>query len=63
MRRPEVLLHSRLKILGKQLRTYRKPQGQKYKDLPWNDMARMRDKIAHFYFGIDYKIVWAVVKK
>jgi uncharacterized protein with HEPN domain len=35
----------------------------KYKDLPWNDMARMRDKITHFYFGIDYKIVWAVVKK
>jgi uncharacterized protein with HEPN domain len=35
----------------------------KYKDLPWIDMARMRDKITHFYFGIDYKIVWTVVKK
>lgn len=35
----------------------------KYKDLPWTDMARMRDKITHFYFGIDYKIVWTVVKK
>ena len=23
-------------------------------------MARIRDKIAHFYFGIDYKIVWQV---
>ena len=23
----------------------------------------MRDKIAHFYFGIDYEIVWDVVKK
>lgn len=35
----------------------------KYKYLPWTDMARMRDKITHFYFGIDYKIVWSVVKK
>ena len=35
----------------------------KYKDLPWTEMARMRDKITHFYFGIDYKVVWLVVKK
>jgi uncharacterized protein with HEPN domain len=35
----------------------------KYKELPWTDMARMRDKITHFYFGIDYKIVWKVVKE
>jgi uncharacterized protein with HEPN domain len=26
-------------------------------------MARIRDKIAHFYFGIDYEIVWNVVKE
>ncbi len=25
-------------------------------------MAKIRDKIAHFYFGIDYEIVWKVVK-
>ncbi len=23
----------------------------------------MRDKIAHFYFGIDYRIVWRVIKE
>jgi len=26
-------------------------------------MAKMRDKITHFYFGINYKVVWSVVKK
>lgn len=26
-------------------------------------MARIRDKIAHFYFGIDYEIVWNVIKE
>ncbi len=35
----------------------------KYKDLPWTDMARMRNKITHFYFGINYKVAWSVVKK
>lgn len=34
----------------------------RYNDVPWKEMAKMRDKIAHFYFGIDYKIVWKVVK-
>ncbi len=35
----------------------------KYKEVPWKYMARMRDKIAHFYFGIDYEIVWDVISK
>lgn len=35
----------------------------KYSELPWADMARMRDKITQFYFGINYRVVWSVVKK
>ncbi|MGB9716648.1 MAG: DUF86 domain-containing protein [Thermodesulfovibrionales bacterium] len=35
----------------------------KYKEVPWKYMARIRDKIAHFYFGVDYEIVWKVVKE
>jgi len=33
----------------------------KYKNVPWTEMARMRDKIAHSYLGIRYEIVWAVI--
>lgn len=29
-------------------------------EVPWKDMARMRDKIIHFYFGVDYEVVWKV---
>ena len=36
---------------------------KKYKHLPWSDMAKIRDKISHFYFGINYKTVWKVVKE
>lgn len=36
---------------------------EKYKEIPWRDMAGMRDKVSHFYFGIDFEKVWLVVKK
>ena len=53
----------KIENIGEAAKNIPKATRAKYKDLPWNDMARMRDKITHFYFGIDYKIVWAVVKK
>lgn len=35
----------------------------KHADLPWSDMAKMRDRIAIAYFGVSYEIVWAVIVK
>ena len=35
----------------------------KYPDIPWQKIAGLRDKLIHFYFGIDYKIVWNIAKK
>jgi len=35
----------------------------KYKEIPWKSMAGIRDKITHFYFGLDYDVVWGVIKK
>lgn len=34
----------------------------KFPAIPWSEMARMRDKIVHAYFGVRAEIVWAVVK-
>ena len=31
--------------------------------IPWKDLAGMRDKMIHHYFGIDYEIVWKVIKE
>lgn len=30
--------------------------------IPWKEMAGMRDKVIHFYMGIDFEVVWQVVK-
>jgi uncharacterized protein with HEPN domain len=27
-------------------------------DLPWSEIAAMRDKLIHEYFGVDLEIVW-----
>ena len=29
-----------------------------YPDIPWKDLAGVRDKMIHHYFGISYEIVW-----
>jgi uncharacterized protein with HEPN domain len=30
-------------------------------DIPWSDMAKLRDKLIHPNFGIDYELVWSIV--
>jgi uncharacterized protein with HEPN domain len=31
-------------------------------DLPWIEIAAMRDKLIHEYFGVDLEIVWETVR-
>jgi len=35
----------------------------RYSDIPWKEMAGMRDKLIHFYFGVDQEAVWVTVKE
>lgn len=53
----------KLEIIGEATKNVPRDVRQRYKTLPWSDMARMRDKIIHFYFGVDYDIVWKVIKE
>ena len=34
----------------------------KYPNVDWKSMAGMRDRLVHHYFGVDYDIVWDVIK-
>ncbi len=29
----------------------------------WKDVARFRDIIAHYYFKVDYEVVWSITKE
>jgi len=53
----------RLEVIGEAAKNIPASIRSKYRELPWKDMAGMRDKISHFYFGIDFKVVWEVVRK
>lgn len=52
-----------LQIIGEAAKNIPKKIRDKYKAVPWSAMAKIRDKITHFYFGIKYEIVWKVIKE
>lgn len=34
----------------------------KYPAIPWKEMAGMRDRLIHFYFGIKFDLVWQTIE-
>ena len=52
-----------IEIIGEATKNISITIQNKNPDVPWSDMARTRDKIIHFYFGVNYDIVWDVVKE
>ncbi|MGQ4915856.1 MAG: DUF86 domain-containing protein [Candidatus Asgardarchaeia archaeon] len=53
----------KLEIIGEASKQIPDSIKRKYTNIPWSSMARMRDKLIHFYFGVDYEIVWKVIKE
>jgi len=53
----------KLEIMGEAAKNISKEIRRNYNEIPWSDIAKMRDKIIHFYFGVDYEIVWKVIKE
>ena len=52
-----------LEIVGEATKRLPTSFREQYPDIPWKDMAGMRDKIIHGYDNVNLRIVWDVVKQ
>jgi uncharacterized protein with HEPN domain len=52
-----------LEVMGEAIKQIPGELREKHPGIPWKDIAGMRDKLIHFYFGIRLEKVWETVKK
>ncbi len=52
-----------LEIIGEAAKQIPASIKNKYPEIPWKQMAGMRDKLIHEYFGVNYQRVWETLKK
>ena len=51
----------KLEIIGEATKQIPDEIRQNHPYVPWKEMAGMRDKLIHFYFGVDYQLVWRTI--
>jgi len=53
----------KLEVIGEASKQIPQSFKDQYPDLPWTEMARMRDKLIHGYFGVNPEIIWRVIRE
>lgn len=51
------------KLLVKRLQRVPDSVRNQYPDIPWRDIAGMRDKLIHDYFNANVEIIWQAVQE
>jgi len=51
-----------LEIIGEAVKSLSIDFKKRYPDIQWKKIAGMRDKIIHYYFGVNWDIVWATIQ-
>ena len=51
-----------LEIIGEAIKRVSTDLRVGYPEIPWQDIAGMRDKLIHDYFGVDLETVWITAR-
>ena len=52
-----------LEIIGEAVKNLSLEFTRSYPLIPWKDLSGVRDKLIHHYFGVNYEIVWQIVRE
>lgn len=52
-----------IEIIGEASKNVPQENREKYRNIPWREMATMRDRLIHGYFGVDLLILWDTVQQ
>lgn len=47
-----------LEVIGEAAKAVPDTIRRQYPEIPWREMAQLRDKLIHHYFGVDREVVW-----
>jgi uncharacterized protein with HEPN domain len=49
-------------VLGEAAKKIPQTLKKKHPDIPWREMAGMRDKLIHEYFAVDVSVLWKTIQ-
>ena len=52
-----------IEIIGEAAKKIPKSIRDKYQDIPWREIAGMRDVLVHDYFNVDLNVLWKTVQE
>ena len=52
-----------LEIIGEATKSLSPELCLRHREVPWSGLADVRDKMIHYYFGLNYDVVWTIASE